>query len=263
MGFANITILDNSTVVNTSQAEGVTFDDPPGHSSSRWKSSLFDREVSLAELTNSLQGRVNRIQVAGTCSGAYTGESFEILLIVLSGIGGGILGAVGKDIWEGIKKIIMRTVKRGPRRALVEVALEFRECDVILHVESRSAREILNMFDDADEVLEQMKLRIGKEPAILERAQTIEIRTNSNSESATTVLHSYRRARFMMDSISREADTRQRQTQDAPKPDITSSLPIPPVGESANPTSPPKRRQVRSKGQSKKGKAKGKRKKKK
>jgi hypothetical protein len=191
MTFLGKLVFQDSAAVESRQHEGVTFDDPPGYSPAQWIQPIFDRDLLLSDLTNSLRGRVRAVQVAGTSSGAQTGESFEILVIVLAGIGGGVLGAVGRAVWDAIKNAVMRTVKRGPRRALVEVAMQFEECDVILHVESRNPSEIPPMFDDADTMLEELKLRISPSAVLPQGAQTIEIRVSHNGDKVTNVLYSY------------------------------------------------------------------------
>ena len=151
------------------------FDFPPGYSR-RWIRPLFDREIVLAELTDSLRGRVRRVQVAGTSSGAHSGESFEILLIVLGLIGSGVLSAIGEDIWKAVKKAVMRSAKRGPRRAMVEVAIEFEECDVVLHAESRTRRRYRQCLTTPTSRSKNSRRGSRLAIALPQGAETVEVR---------------------------------------------------------------------------------------
>ncbi|MGA2619049.1 MAG: hypothetical protein ABSF26_15685 [Thermoguttaceae bacterium] len=198
-------------ILGPSERQGTTFDDPPGYSKARWIMPLFEREAVLAELTELLRGRVGRIQIGGTSSGAHSGESFEIVLIVLgaigAGIGAGFLHAIGKDIWDAVKQAMRGTARRKPQRALVEVAMEFEECDVILHAESRTPSEIPPMFDDGDAVLERLKAWFAEGNTLPPGAQTVEMRANSQGGQTSFVLYSYRRARLMMEEIRRATES--------------------------------------------------------
>jgi hypothetical protein len=238
MSFSRTVDFGDSTLFESRRHEGSTFDDPPGYSPSRWIAPLIDRDLVIAELTKSFRGRVSRVQVAGTCSGGYTGESFEIVVIVLGVIGSGILGAVGKDIWEGIKKAMMRTVNRKPRRTLVEVAMQFQECDVILHAESRNASEVPATFDDADEFLKELKGRLAYGSALPQDAETIEVRVTSSAEKARNVLYSYRRAQFMMQEIESKTGSCEGAHQEDPRDDAQVSALKPSPEERVSPAPP-------------------------
>jgi tetratricopeptide (TPR) repeat protein len=51
------------------------------------------------------------VKVTEHSLGAFTGEFPTIIVVALSGIAGGLLGAIGTDIWEAIKKYVRHRVK--------------------------------------------------------------------------------------------------------------------------------------------------------
>lgn len=208
MGFSESLTLDDSAIIGPLDKLEVHFDDPPGPSPARCNCPIRDREKLLEDLTSNLGNESYLVQIGGVYSSAYTGESYAIVLFVLGGVAGGILGALGQDVWDAIKKTISKAVQsNGARRNVVEVAFEFEECDIIFHVESRSPDEIPHMFDDANAALMQLKEKLAKGKDFPSEVEAIEIRSDSQTGKTTNILYSYRRARMMMNDLSEKPET--------------------------------------------------------
>jgi len=208
MAFSENLTLDHLTVVGPSDKPQVQFDDPPGPSPARFVGPIHDKEKLLEDLTSDLGNQAYRVRIDGVYSGAFTGESYAIILFVLGGIAGGVLGAVGQDVWNAIKKAMAKALQRnGARRNVVEVAFEFEECDIILHAESRSAAQIPGMFDDADNALMQLKGELVERKSLPKGVEAIEVRADSQTGKRTHILYSYRRARLIMDELSKKPNS--------------------------------------------------------
>ena len=174
----------------------IQFDDPPGPGPARFVSPLYDLESPVSSLRKKLQEKVSDIEVGGVYSGAYTGESYAILWFALGGIAGGLLGAVGQDIWNALKKACKKIMERnGARRNVVEVALGFKDLDVILHYESRNPSDFPDMFDDADLILQELKDALSQKNM---GAKTVELRLHRGRKTYDCILYSYRRCEKMI-----------------------------------------------------------------
>jgi hypothetical protein len=126
MAFSGIMTLDRSAIVGPSDKLKFQFDDPPGPSQGRFVGPILDKEKLLEDLTSDLGNQAYRVRIGGVYSGANTGESYAIVWIVLGGIAGGVLKAVGQDVWNAIKKAMAKALQRNvARRNVVEVAFEF------------------------------------------------------------------------------------------------------------------------------------------
>ena len=151
------------------------------------------------EFSRDIGKRATHVQIGGVYANALTGESYAIILFILSGMAGGVLGELGVDIWNVIKKSIKTILQlNSARRNVVEVMLEFKEYDIVLHVESRSPAQIPKIFKDADVALVQLKREFITRKSLPRGVKTVEIRLNFRDGKITHVLYSYRRIRFIM-----------------------------------------------------------------
>lgn len=218
MAFSENLTLDRSEVVGPSDKFQIHFDDPPDPSPARFVGPIRDKERLLEDLTSGLGNQAYRVRIGGVYSGAYTGESYAIVLFVLGGIAGGVLGALGQDIWSAIKKTMGKALQRNEaRRNVVEVAFEFEECDIILHAESRSPAKIPQMFDDADAALMQLKYELAEGKNLPDVVEAIEVRSDSQTGKTTHILYSYRRTRVMIDELSENPNSDKASAGDADK----------------------------------------------
>ena len=194
MAFLNDSLLDPSTPESQIPPDGVRFDDPPGYSPGRWTSTLFDRDETLDALRANTGNRVKYIDVQGVFSGAYSGEAYLIAVFILGGVAGGLLGAIGQDLWTATKAGINKLLTRhGAPHNLIEVAIEFKEYDVIFHAESTTSKDLPAMFDDADAVLERLAGLMADPKKFPKGARTIEIRASTKRKNIETSYYSYRR----------------------------------------------------------------------
>lgn len=174
----------------------IHFDDPPGYSPARIVSPLFDLESPISSLKEDLREKVSEIEVGGVFSAAYTGEGYAILWFALGGVAGGLLGAIGKDVWDALKKACKKIMERnGARRNVVEVALTFNSVDIIFHFESRNPVRLSDMFNDGDSILQELKEALSQKSLA---AKTIELRLNRDGKGYDCVLYSYRRCKKLI-----------------------------------------------------------------
>lgn len=198
MAFWNDSLISPLTPENKAGPGEVTFTNPPGYSPARWFSPLFERNEVLDALKSNLGKRADTVDIQGVFSGAYSGEAYIIILFVLSGVAGGFLGEIGKDLWTVLKNSISKLLTRhGAPHNLVEVAIEFKECDVIFHAESDTLEDIPSMFDDADDVLRQLAESMSDQEKIPKGLESIEIRAGAKGEKSNSVFYSYRRIEQM------------------------------------------------------------------
>jgi hypothetical protein len=192
--------IEKEEVENSTEELLIQFDDPPGPSPARLVGPLYDLDVPLRSLQNDLQDKVSDLEVGGVYSQAYTGESYAILWVVLSGVAGGFLGAVGKDIWNALKKACRKIMERNSaRRNVVEIGLEFDDLDVIFHYESRDGSKISDMLNDADSILEEIKNTLSHRGNIIGNVKTLELRRQCDG-SFVCVLYAYKRCRKMIET---------------------------------------------------------------
>jgi hypothetical protein len=116
--------IEKEEVKNSTEELLIQFDDPPGWTPAEVVVPLHDLDVPLKSLQNDLQGKVSDLEVGGVYRHAVTGESYAFLWVVLSGVAGGFLGAVGKDMWDALKKACRKVMERNiARRNVVEIGL--------------------------------------------------------------------------------------------------------------------------------------------
>ncbi len=131
------------------------------------------------------------IEAGGVHSEAFTGESYAYLWFALGAVAGGLLNAVGQDLWNviktGFKKIFSKICVR---RNVFEVAFSFKEIDVIFHYESRKPSSIPKMLDEADDILDELKKVFFDNKENLEGLRTIELRRQQDG-SYGCVYYSY------------------------------------------------------------------------
>ncbi len=208
-------VLPNQDVIGPSEKFEVHFDNPPGHSPARFVTPIFDRESFQAQLQKSLNGKAENINIGGVYSGAYTDESYAIIIFALGGIAGGILGAIGQDIWNSIKSTLANVLKRNNgKRNLVEIGLKLEEVDVILHFESRSASNLPDMLDEADSLLSELKTVFEQDNSIFKNAKTIELRKTEDNKDYTCKLYSYPRVSLIESELKKKKEEKETRTED-------------------------------------------------
>jgi len=174
----------------------IQFDDPPGPSPARIAFPLYGLEPPVSSLRKDLQEKVSDIVAGGVTTRAFTGENYTILWLALGGIAGGFLGAVGQDIWNALKKACKNIIQRNwARRYVVEIALGFKDLDVVLHYESRNLSGFPDMLDDADLILQELKNALSQKNI---EAKTVELRLCHGRKTYDCVLYSYRRCKKMI-----------------------------------------------------------------
>lgn len=157
----------------------VKFDDPPGSSPMRFVLPAHNVESEKDALQQQLKDKVTVLEIGGVYSGAYTGESYAIIWFALGGIAGGILGALGQDLWNLIKSSSKKLFNMNrAKRNLLEVVLELEEFDVILHYESRNPEEIPQMLEEADSILKELSQACIDSKEMFDKTKTIELRRN-------------------------------------------------------------------------------------
>ena len=173
------------------------FDDPPGPSpQGRERGPLFGLESPVSALKKDLGQKVSSIEVGGVFSAAYTGESYSIVWFALAGVAGGLLGAIGQELWDAIKSAYKKiTQPYAARRNVAEVLLEFRDWDVVLHYGSRDPSKLPDMFDDADSILQELPSAIKALSSKGIKGKTIELRLQCDGKEYHCVIYSYRRCR--------------------------------------------------------------------
>jgi len=209
----NVQLSDRITVKSVkkerpSKELKVRFDDPPGPSPARMVVPIREVEAPVSSLRKALDGKVSALEAGGVSSHAYTGESYVIVIFVLSGIVGGILGAIGQDVWRALKRACSKIINsNSARRNVVEVALEFGDMDVILHYESRNPSKLADMFSTADSILEELKDALARKPDLIRGVKTIELRLKDDGKSYNCVFYSYRRCRKIIQMQSKKDDS--------------------------------------------------------
>ncbi|MBM4031048.1 MAG: hypothetical protein FJ291_04600 [Planctomycetes bacterium] len=181
----------------------VEFDDPPGPSPARFiMPILHGQEEVVDELSRDLRPRVDKVGVGGVYSGAYTDETYAILLFALGGLAGGVLGAIGQDVWNGLKKACSKVFRgRGAKRNVLEVAIRFEEIDVVFHFENRNASSLPGALDDADAILVELHDALHRDSSPLAAARAIELRQIPGESAFECILHSYRKAEVILKEL--------------------------------------------------------------
>ena len=184
----------------------IKFDDPPGSSSARFIISiLHGLETVQNELSNDLKDNLQNVGIGGIYSGAYTDETYAILIFALGGLAGGVLGAIGQDIWNAIKESCRKIFQhKGAKRNVLEVVINFENIDVILHFENRQAMSLPKVLDNADSILSELKQVMQEASPPIKSAKTIELRQIPGEESFNCVLHSYRKVEEVLNNLTKK-----------------------------------------------------------
>ena len=183
----------------------VKFDDPPGPSPARFTMPILAGQEGVADdLSKELMGKMEKVGVGGVYSGALTGESYAILLFALGGVAGGVLGAIGQDVWNGLKKACTKVFRgRGAKRNVMEVALRFEGVDVLFHFEDRTALSLPGVLDEADAILVELRDAMQAESSPLAAAKAIELRQIPGESDFECVLHSFRKGETVLKNLTK------------------------------------------------------------
>jgi hypothetical protein len=166
---------------------------------------ILDGQEEVADdLSKRLKGKIDEVGIGGVYSGAYTDESYAILLFALGGVAGGVLGAIGQDVWNGLKKACAKVFRGGgAKRNVIEVALRFEKLDVLLHFEDRNASSLPRILDDADAVLIELHDAMQVESSPLAAAKAIELRQIAGESDFECVLHSFRKGEMILEDLTK------------------------------------------------------------
>jgi hypothetical protein len=183
----------------------VKFDDPPGSSPARFTMPILHGQEGVADdLSKELKGKIEKVGVGGVYSGAYTDETYAILLIALGGVAGGMLGAIGQDVWNGIKKACAKVFRgRGAKRNVIEVAIRFDNIDVLFHFEDRTASSLAEVLDESDTILIELHDAMQAELSPLKKAKAIELRQVPCESDFECVLHSFRKGEMILKNLTK------------------------------------------------------------
>lgn len=196
--------IEEERILPEAERPHLQFDDPPSPSPGRWFGSAFDLDKANSFLHSCLGNKSSYFKIGGVYSGGKTGEYVSFIWFAIGLIGSGVLSAMGKDIWEALKGAYKKTMaSNGGQRNVVEVAFEFEDLDIVFHYESRDNSKILDMFDDADSVIEEVKQSILINKDLFGKVKTLELR-RQNDGSYICLLFSYRKCRKMIETKTKK-----------------------------------------------------------